>query len=246
MRHEKFTSSEIWKLTKKNKAGNGFGAPAITYIKQRVKQARWGKSFVSSGSVATKWGLHFEEYAAARFAEESGLHIISYSDPKKDFKCSPLPHHGGTPDFTTFDEEIVGSIKCPQEEAFIDLWDIIKAKDLAKFKKDEEAYYWQLISDKIVTGAKYCAFVIYMPYEDDAADLLSDSDLYWMTDYASIKPASEFTDVAYWIFEPPAEDVEFLTECIIKAGEYLNAHLIASSIPEGIMVEPDYSLLKKI
>lgn len=240
MRHAMFTSSEIWTLTTSGKQAGTLGQKAITYIKKRINQARWGKSFISGGSMATKWGNFFEPYAIARYVQETGIHVISYSDHKKDFKVGPLPNHGGTPDFTTFDETVVGSVKCPQEDAFIDLFDLIKSKDIERFKEDHKEYYWQLISDLIVTGARYCVFVIYMPYEDEVADLLSDSELYWLTEPACVKRGTEFTDLAYWQFQPPIEDVEFLTSRIEMASDLLSKTtqtLIASPIPEGVLIE---------
>lgn len=249
MRYGKFTSSEIWKLTTTDRKGNFPGAPALTYMKERVKQKRLKKGFTPSGSTATKWGLALEQLAIEKFAERSGLHVVSYSNPATDFQLSHLPNHGGTPDLTTFDGEIVGSVKCPYtENSFVDLWDICKTQSIQHFKETNPEYYWQLISDSIVVGAKYCVFIIFMPFEDEAAELLSDTELYFLTETPGIKKDTEFDELIYWQFEPPAEDIQFLTNCILEASKFIAPLLIASPIEGGILIEsePDLSLLKKI
>ena len=239
-RHGNFTSSEIWKLTTLAKNKIDFGAPALNYIQERNIQRRLKKSFANQGSVATKWGNHFESIAFEHYQKATGKHLISYSNPLTDFRLSHIPNHGGTPDFVSFDGTLVGSIKCPfTEKAFVELYDIIKIALAQHFKKQHPEYYWQLISDSIVTKASTCVFVIYIPYLEDLESDLMDSEMYWLNNAPHLLPESEFTNLSFFEFTPPAEDVAFLTACIEKANKLLIPSptiLLASPIKDGILI----------
>lgn len=223
-RYECFTSSEISALCTWDKAHKNPGKPFYTYIEERRKQRRAKKGFASQGSVATKWGNYFEPLAFQRYKQVSGLHLISYSNYQTDFKTSPLANHGGTPDFSSFDSSIAGSIKCPfTESAFIDLFDLCVEQDPELFKKENPDYFWQLLSDSIVLGAKECHLVPYMPYEDEVMDLVSDSEFYWLQNPPGLRRDTEFTDIKSWVFEPPKEDIAFLSERIEMANKELES-----------------------
>lgn len=217
MRYKYFTSSEVHRLC-------GTESVMATYVDEVSKRRRLQKEFVSQGSTATRWGNFMEDHAFGRFYEETKLQIIPCSNRETDFRISPVKDHGGTPDFVSFDGELVGSIKCPfTESAFIDLWDLCKSEDVERFKKEKKEYYWQLVSDLLVTGAKKCVLVVYMPYGDELVSLLTDSELYWLTDAPHINRDTEFSDIIYWFFEPPAEDVQFLKDRLELASNILNS-----------------------
>lgn len=102
-----FTSSQIYKLMTVNRKGDGWGAPALTYIKQKQYEKKLHRSLESDmRSKPSSWGTLVESYA---------YNLIPSFDTRiqsKDTLSHPtIAGWVGTPDYT--EPDLVGDIKCP-------------------------------------------------------------------------------------------------------------------------------------
>ena len=71
-----FTSSKIFKLTKKDRAGTGFGDPALTYIKNKSREQRAMRSLENEAwSKEMSWGNFLEPYIHKKLG--SDYHLMS-------------------------------------------------------------------------------------------------------------------------------------------------------------------------
>lgn len=254
-----FTSSEIAALIKRGRGKEEyFGAPALTYIEECNMERRLGRSLSDEvDSRATKWGKLVEP----RVFELLGL---EYQLTSTETILHPrIPYWGGSPD--TITQLSVGDIKCPLTlKSFCQLvqpiYDGLQGVDainaVRENHKDGDKYYWQLVSNAILTKKKYAELIVYMPYKSELEEIkqMIDGDPrgYFIA-MAGEDELPYLIDGGYYNnlniirFEIPQEDIDLLTERVTEAGKKLIQSIaIASPIPEGIMIEPDYSLLKKI
>ena len=152
----KFTSSEIWKLCTMNKSKDGFGAPGITYIKEKAYERRLHRSLkTEQNSRETAWGHLVEQY------------LFSLLEMKYDYNSDLTIQHplyeywAGSPDFQYADT--VGDGKCPftlksfceQVEACME--------GVQAFKELKPEYYWQLVSNAILTDSKFIEIILFVP-----------------------------------------------------------------------------------
>ena len=234
-RHGNFSSSEIWKLTKSDRSGNGFGAPALTYIEEKQMERRLGRGLSSdTNSKPTNWGTVVEQFAFNKLG-------LEFSIVSKDRLQHPkIKNWVGVPDLIS--EKKVGDIKCPFTlKSFCKLADIIKTGDPKALKDNDGAYddgfkyYWQLVSNSILTGLDVAVLAVYCPYKSDLDKIreyacsefegdinkaafinwATDDELPWLLDNGYYK------DINVLEFEVPKEDKEYLTERVLKANELL-------------------------
>lgn len=159
----KFTSSNIHNLMKVNKNGS----PSVaknTYIEDVIIEARLGRllNSVSSARPLT-WGRALEPRVAAM------LDPFEYEYCSETTICHPtIPYWVGTPDLIGSD--IVADIKCPYTvRAFAKLVDTFG--DSAKLKEKFPEYYWQLISNSILTNKKRAELIVYCPYKSELEEI---------------------------------------------------------------------------
>jgi hypothetical protein len=228
-----FTSSEIVALTKVAKDGKSFGAPALTYIAECNMERRLGRSLTDEVNARPLvWGKFLE----AIVFELLGL---EYSLISKDTIVHPtIPFWSGSPDGMK-EEDTVIDIKCPITlKSFCQLVDplydgltgIDAMNAVRDNHKDGEKYYWQLVSNSILTGAKYAELIVYMPYQSELASIRSmaegngkayfiwassDDELPYMPDNGY------YENVNIIRFEVPQDDKVFLTAKVIEAGKML-------------------------
>jgi hypothetical protein len=248
-----FTSSEIVALTKLAKDGKSFGAPALTYIAECNMERRLGRSLTDEVNARPLvWGKFLE----AIVFELLGL---EYSLISKDTIVHPtIPYWSGSPDGMK-DEDTVSDIKCPITlKSFCQLVDPIyqglrgidAMNAVRENHKDGEKYYWQLVSNSILTGAQYAELIVYVPYKSELATIRSmaegNGNAYFI--WASSDDELPYLpDVGYYRnvntirFEVPQEDKILLTAKVIEAGKMLIN-------PEPITIpETDFSnLLQKL
>jgi hypothetical protein len=163
----KFTSSEIYKLmseprTKEAKERGDLSEAAMTYILQKIVEEVGG--FIPEGdSNATIYGTEQEDTAAYWYEQKTGCIVekvgfIAYSD-----------FYGGSPDRKAYDREdgLMGvvEIKCPYNSTN-HLWHCM-IKDHKYFKGNHKEYWWQCISQILVTGSEFCDFVSFDPRIDN-------------------------------------------------------------------------------
>lgn len=248
LRNGNFTSSEICALMKLARDGKSFGAPAFTYIEETNMERKLQRSISDETSARPLiWGKLIE----ARAFELLGL---EYSLCSTD----TLPHPtinfwSGSPDGKKVDTVL--DIKCPITlKSFCQLVDPlycglegIEAMNAIRngfidnrglthsAHKDAEKYYWQLVSNAIITGSKYAELIVYIPYQSELEDIRlmaqnvegsQASKHYWIAmaeqdELPYIHDNGYYKNINIIRFEVPESDKEALTKNVEKAGEML-------------------------
>lgn len=210
-----FSSSEIYKLTKLNRKGDDFGQVALTYIKEKAMEKKLGRSLRPfTFSKPTSWGTFVESIAF----DEMGLEADLVSD--KRLYHPEIDNWTGVPDYVG---KVVGDIKCPWTlDSFCNMYEM---EDL---KSDKPEYYWQLVSNSILTGIDTAELAIYCPYQGDLKRIrqeASNSEEHSWIAYSQDLPylifGNFYNSIKKHTFEVPKEDKDFLTEQVKKANEIL-------------------------
>lgn len=229
-----FTSSEIVALTSKGKDKTSFGKPALTYISECNMERRLGRSLTDEVRARpTSWG---------NLVEKRVFDIIGteYSESSKEtIGHKHFDFWFGSPDgykYKGSETDAVIDIKCPLTlKSFCELVDCKTIDEVRENHKDGEKFYWQLVSNSILTGVNNAELIIYMPYQselEEIRELARNSDEGVMSKYYWVHNASD-DELPYLIegnhyknlnvirFEVPQADKDFLTECVAKAGALL-------------------------
>ena len=226
MRTGYFTSSSIWKLTTRGRNKVDFGAPALTYISEKKMELKLGRSLNSEiTSHPTSWGNLLER-------RTFDLLDMDYKLVSKDRLVHPeITNYSGAPD--CIKKNVVVDIKCPfTMKSFCELVDINSAE---MFKEECPEYYWQLVSNAILTSSQYAELVVYCPYiyelksirsmvddfDGDSSEFnwikyAKDNQLPWLNEGFNYKNLNIFT------FEVPEIDKQLLTKSVIDAVKVLN------------------------
>ena len=226
-----FTSSEIHKLMTNGRGVHGFGAPALTYIKDKRIEKRLGRSLsVDVSSRAITWGNFMER----RVFEMMGL---EYKLKSQDTVLHPtIKGWSGSPDLIANDK--IGEIKCYQPKHFSLYADALMSKDTEVLKKEAAAEYWQIVSNCIINNKSKGEGILYIPFQSelevirdvamnydggefDPWDIRfiyegADADLPYIPDFGYYQNLITFE------FDVPQADKEALTERVELAIELLN------------------------
>lgn len=209
-----------------------FGDKALGYIEEKNFERRLGRSLESeAGSRALTWGKLVE----ARAFELLGL---DYKISSQETVVHPhIPFWLGSPDGNKFDPgKTVFDIKCPYTlKSFCRMAECESIEALRANHPDGEAYYWQLVSNGILTNSCFAELIAYVPYQselDKIRELASQQDEGEQNRYAWIYFAQD-NDMPYLLdggfyknihkirFEIPQKDIENLTKRVLAAGELL-------------------------
>lgn len=228
MRTGNFTSSSIWLLMTNNKAKDGFGVPAITYIKGKQREILLCRNLQKERqSRPTSWGRLIE----SRVFNLLGTEYTICSD-ERDIHPE-IERWTGAKDMLT--DTKVCDIKAPFSlSVYCDKADIMIKNDVEALKKDFPENYWQLVSNSILTGKPIAELIIYCPYIRELNEIKETLNEYEgnMNDVAWINWAED-EELPYLIegnyyknlykmsWEVSAEDKELLTERVKKAIEFL-------------------------
>lgn len=235
MNHEKrfgrFTSSQIYKLLSLDKSKTMFGKPALTYIAEKNMEIRLGRSLsTEQGSRETTWGNLVE----ARVFELLGTEY-SYSSTETDIHPTK-PFWSGSKDGLKHDEDVtVFDIKCPFTlKSFCNLADCKTIDEVVENHDSGEAYKWQLVSNAILSGAKFAELIFYVPYQDELSEIRDmasnydgDQNKFRWLDYATDSELPYLVKGGYYKnlniirFEVSEEDKALLTNKIVEAGKLL-------------------------
>lgn len=217
-----FSSSEIWKLTKLNRKKDGFGQIALTYIEEKRMESKLGRSLTPfTHSRPTSWGTFLESYAFDVIKSQMDNWQL-VSDGTR-FKHDNLPWNG-IPDLLD-GRGAVGDIKCPYTlKSFCEL------SDTNDLKEDKPEYFWQLVSNAILTKCDVAYLFVYCPYKGSLPNIrkhFSQYDEMGWIHYLDDKElpylilGNEYNDLSVYTFEVLKDDKEFLTEQVKKATELL-------------------------
>lgn len=248
-RNGNFTSSEIVALLSEGKVKGTFGKPALTYIEETNLERRMGRSISNeSNARPLTWGKLIERWV---FDKHLPLDYTLMGDVT-------IPHNIidywlGSPDATK--PETVCDVKSPETpKSFAKLVnplydglegqaaiDAIRngytdSKGLEHSKHpDAEKYFWQLVSNAVLTKSKYAELIVYAPYKSELEEIknmaaladqpgeykyawiakASDEELMWIPDGGFYKNLN----IIRW--EVKEEDKNTLTEVVMKAGKLL-------------------------
>lgn len=232
-----FTSSEIHNLTTLNRKGDGFGAPAITYIEETNYKRLLDRSLnTETNSKPTSWGNLCEGLVFDKLGID-----FTYSSQLTDMHPT-IDYWAGSKDGTReCAERSVIDIKCPFTlKSFIQLvkplYDGLTGMDamnkVREVAKDGDKYYWQLVSNAIINGCDWAELIIYCPYKSELPEIYAlaegNPDVKWLA-YSSdselpyLKDGGYFKNLNIIRFKIPQEDKDFLTKQVLKAGEMLIA-----------------------
>ena len=213
-----FSSSSIYQLVKKGTGNKEFSAPGVKYIKEKSYEIRLQRELSNDhGSRPTMWGKLVEKRAFDLLPMNLKL------ESRKRYKHSTLLWTGA-PDIVS--DSLSGDIKCPfTMKSFCELVDIIDSKDIEVFKKEKPEYYWQLVSNSILTGLRKALFVVYCPFVHELNGIRDMAENYdgdqnklawlgWATDeeLPHLVEEGTFDNLNTWEFEIPQSDIDFLTE----------------------------------
>lgn len=252
MRNGNFTSSEIVALTTNGKAAGTYGTKFYSYIEEKRFERRLGRSIDSKTTAKPlSWGKLLEVY----LFQNKGL--IQYT-PLMD---EPLKHPlfdfwYGSPDAINNSYPAVTELKCPQTlSSFCSLveplicgltgLDAINAlrngfADSTGFKHDKHAdaekYYWQMVSNAIITNNHHAELIIFCPFKSelqavrDLAQQMPTEDLhdyYWIGNSNDeqlpyLIDEGKYQNFNSIVFEVPQSDIDFLTERVLIAEKHLN------------------------
>jgi len=162
-----FTSGEIAALMSKGK-GSPYGAPYYSYIEEKKMERRLGR--VLRGDVFARpltWG-HLCQY---RVFDLLGDQYTPCNNKPLDHPT--IPYWKGTPDATrtVVERNTVVEVKCPETlKSFcliVDSWKKGGINEIRKKHKDGDKFYWQIVSNAILTKSKYGELVAYVPYQSE-------------------------------------------------------------------------------
>lgn len=224
-----FTSSEIWKLTKEGRKAGEFGAPALTYIREKRFERKLKRSINSEAtSRPIIWGK-FLESRVHSLIDLSYKYVFdeTLKHPKYSF-------WSGSPDLINDAEGLIADIKCPQPKNFCEL---IEACNEGKesLKNDFPEYWFQLVSNAIITNKDKAELIVYMPYESELEEIRDDASQYdgaepWKyrfiaevdkSELAYLPDESEYTNLNIFRFDITTDDKDELTNKVLKAYELL-------------------------
>lgn len=223
-----FSSSSIYKLVNKGRAKDAvFSSPGLTYIKEKSYEIRLQRQLDNeTNSRPTSWGNLLEKRAFDLLPMSLKL------ESKKRYKHPDLLWTGA-PDIVS--DTLSGDIKCPFTlKSFCELVDIMATKDTEVFKAEKPEYYYQLVSNSILTGLKTALFAVYVPFEWELNGIRELAENYdgdqnkvaWIgwandSDLPHLVEDGMFENINTWEFEIPTEDKAYLIERVELANEEL-------------------------
>ena len=198
-----------------------------TYVKEKYFERKLGRSLNSETQArSTAWGHLVEEQAFSKLGLEFSLVSRKrYAYPDSDLE----DYWNGMPDLIT--PELVGDIKSPWTmNSFCNLVEALDSVE--KFKEDYPDYYWQLVSNAILTKRNKALIIVYCPYKsnlDEIRKLASDdldpkfAFINWADDneLPYLIEGNYYNDINMLEFDIPKEDKDFLIERVTRAKNKL-------------------------
>lgn len=225
----RFTSSSIHFLMKKGRGG----APSVatqSYIEEKIMERKLGRTLNADlSSRPTVWGHALEKRL------NTLLNMFEYNYCSDETVQHPeISSWVGTPDFVTSDRVV--DAKCPYTlKSFCQLADIAIAGDVEKLKEDKPEYYWQLVSNSILTNRKNAELIVYCPYKSELQDIRDTTDsleegeqnkLAWIyfsedEDLPYLVEGNYYKNMYKFVFEVPEIDKDALTSAVVEASKLL-------------------------
>lgn len=233
----RLTSSKIYPLLTTGREIFGFGAGAITYIKERIAEFELGRGVekdVYTQDMA--WGKLWERYVNSILGFEYEM-IIDKTTVHPNY-----PFWSGSQDFNKhIDGGCISELKCYQLKKFHSYSRCLIKQDIQLLKENFKQEYWQIVSNSCINNTKYGEAIAFMPTQKEVEEMrerleytdyivkelkddewkyrfIWEKDLY---DLPFIPEHSDFPSMIKFQFEVPQEDKELLTERVEKAIELI-------------------------
>lgn len=239
IRNGNFTSSEIFRLMKAGKNKGSWSVDAYTYIEECNRERRLGRSIeVQTDARPLTWGKCVEKRSFDVLGLEYTLcSSITLQHPTIDFWC-------GSPDATT--SVIVSDLKCPMTlTSFCQMVDpyyelvngemklvheALTIEAVRENHRDGDKFFWQIVSNAVLTGKKKGQLIVYVPYLDELDEIKTiadgNPDYYWIWS-ADVEKlpylirGGHYKNVNVIEFDIMQRDVDALTERVLEAGKLL-------------------------
>lgn len=230
-----FTSSEIFRLMKPGKAKGSYSVDSQTYIDECNRERRLGRPIeIEVDAKPLTWGKACEPVAFDLLPTEYTLcSDITIQHPT-------IPYWVGSPDALT--EEAVADHKCPMQLTsycmMIDpyyegdklIHEGLTIEAVRENHKDGDKFFWQIVSNAILTGKKKGQLIVYVPYEDELdtirLSIEGKPDYYWI--YMADKNkmpyllrGGHYKNINVIEFDIMQRDVDALTARVLECGEKL-------------------------
>lgn len=221
-RNGNFTSSQIYRLMTNGKSKDSWGTPAFSYIEECNMERRLGRALENElDAKATSWGKLVEK----RAFDILGLEYVLCSDVT--ISHPEIKFWKGSPDATVKARQSVADIKCPltlksycqMVDPYYEngklVHDGLSIEAVRMNHKDGDKFFWQIVSNAILTGSTVGELIVYVPYK---------SEIETIKDMAS--SAGEGGEYTKWIYFANDGQLPYL----IDGGHYKNVNVIKFDI----------------
>jgi hypothetical protein len=233
-----FSSSGISALMKNGKGAGSLGVPFYTYVNEKRREKRAGRSVSNQArATPTDWGNMCEkiahDYLPLDYKLVSNDDRLYYRNEVEEGIFEHLPWCG-VPDGYK-DEDTVTDIKCMWTlTSFFNILEAVEgvAPELIgeNLKKECPEYYWQLISNAILSGRTKCELILFMPKKSMIDEIklvsLESEKYYFHTKTEDEMPwtsdESDIPVITIIKFDASDEDKAALTERVNEATKLLN------------------------
>lgn len=241
MRVGNFTSSKIVALMSNGKAKGTLGKPAWTYIAERNMERNLQRPLENETTAkALSWGKLVEKRVFELLGTE--YQLVS----SETIMHPTIPFWSGSPDANKFDEgRTVGDIKSPLTlksfcqlvaPLYGNLTGLSAIEYIRENHDDGDKFYWQLVSNAILTDSKYGELIVYVPYLSELEEIremvrmMDDAKqyrYYWINNAQDdelpwLKEGGYYKNLNVIRFPIPQEDKDALTERVLTCGQYLD------------------------
>lgn len=192
------------------------GKPALTYIQECNMERRLGRSLTDeSNARPLSWGKLLERRVFDVMGTAYKLCSLE-TIPHPTIKC-----WAGSPDALKFDEGgTVCDIKAPLTlKSFCQLADCKSMQEVRKAHKDGDKFYYQLVSNAIITSCQFAELIVYMPYRSEL------DEIRYMASHTNLSNPARFS----WIAWGTDDDLPWLPD----GGHYKNLNVIRFEVPEA-------------
>ncbi len=234
-RNGNFTSSEIFRLMKKGKGKDSWSVEADSYIAECNMERRLGRSVETQiDARPLSWGKCVER----RAFNVLGLDYTLRSS--ETIQHPEIPFWWGSPDATT--RFACSDLKCPLTlisfcqmlDPYYDNGKLVheglSIEAVRENHKEGDKYFWQIVSNCILTGKRIGQLIVYVPYLEELEEIktLADGnpDYYWRWSADQEKlsyliKGGHYKNINVIEFDILQRDVDALTERVIECGKRL-------------------------
>ena len=248
LRHGNFSSSEISDLLSEGRAKGSKGDPYYTYIAVKNMERRLKRSIQNeSDAKPLQWGKTLEIMVHQKLGIEYKLvSDVTIQHPEIDcWVGSPDGSKQTSEGLTVTDIKNPLTLKsfCQLVDPFyvngltgLDWFNAIrngwtdKNGNVHKKHKDAEAYFYQLISNGILIGAKFAELIIHVPYYSELEKVRQyGDDIWWIKNGTTeslpwLPDNGLYKDISIIRFEIPEEEKTLLTSEVLGASKFLTPY----------------------